>query len=261
MSSVEIVDVTGVRIVTLARPEKLNAFDHKLVREYLDALEAAAGDPSVRAIVVTGQGRAFSVGGDMAALADLSRHGADAGADDPRGHLVAMSLSKPVIAAVNGYCLGLGLVHALACDIRFAAAGATLSAMFSRRGLVAEQGLAWLVPHIAGRAVALDLLLSGRTITAVEALEMGLVHRVVSDEDLLDEALAYAKDLVDNVSPASMRVIKQQVNLHPGMSRDDAVEHSAQQMLDSFAWPDFAEGVASFQDKRRPRFEPLQPEP
>src|SRR6185437_7753328 len=129
-------------------------------------------------------------------------------------------LRKPVIAAVNGACVGIGLTQALMCDIRFAAAGAKFAAVFARRGLIAEFGISWILPRLVGWGVALDLLLSGRTFLADEAAELGLVKEVVAPEDLMTRVLAYAEDMAQYCSPAAMAVIKRQA--YGDASRDVA---------------------------------------
>ena len=143
------------------------------------------------------------------------------------------------------------------CDLRFAAAGAKLTTAFARRGLIGEYGLAWMLPRLVGPAHALDLLLSGRVVLAEEAAELGLVNRVVAPEKLMDETLAYARELAANSSPASMAVIKDQVygDLERGL--DEAYARALELMGESFGREDFKEGVASFVERREPRFAPL----
>ena len=172
-------------------------------------------------------------------------------------HTHAMTISKPVIAAINGACAGLGFVHALACDIRFAAEGAKFTSAFSRRGLIAEHGCSWTLPHLVGQAVALDILMSGRVFLAEEAKEMGIVNKVLAPESLMDETLAYARDMAVNASPASMAAIKRQVYTHPMLPIEDALVDANRLMNESFSRPDFTEGVSSFVDKRSPAFPPL----
>jgi len=246
----------GVAVVTLNRPQRLNAWTPALATRYFDRLEEAEDDESVRAIVVTGAGRGFTAGADMEVL-----QGNDAGAaqGDRRSQVYPLSLRKPLIAAINGPCAGIGLVLALACDLRFAASGAKFTTAFARRGLVAEHGISWLLPRLVGHAVALDLLLSGRVFLAEEALELGLVNRVTAPERLLPETLAYARDLVQNCSPAAMAEMKAQVYAAYESELGSAVADANRRMLASFARPDFKEGVTSFLEKRPPAFPPLPP--
>jgi enoyl-CoA hydratase/carnithine racemase len=143
------------------------------------------------------------------------------------------------------------------CDLRFAAAGAKLTTAFSRRGLIAEHGISWVLPRVVGPSVALDLLLSGRIVLAEEAKEMGLVNRVVEPDRLMDETLAYAQDLAVHCSPASMATMKRQLYDALTQELDVALERANELMLASFGEKDFAEGVASFLEKREPSFAPL----
>src|SRR4051812_29372932 len=200
-------DDGGVRILTFNRPERLNAWTAEMGRRYFDLLEEADHDPSVRAVVVTGAGRGFCAGADFDALSAIQSAGY-AGKPDDRPYTFPTTMRKPVIAAVNGACAGLGVVHALVCDVVFTAEDAKWTTAFSRRGLIAEYGLAWILPKLAGQARAMDLLLSGRIFTGAEAYGMGLAGRAVPGERLLGEAVAYAGELAGQCSPASMTVIK-----------------------------------------------------
>ena len=154
----------GVAVLTLNRPDRLNAWTHEMKRVYFDHLEACSADPDVRVIVLTGAGRGFCAGADMDELNSVAGGGLEASsaeaAQDPRLQTFPLSIPKPIIAAVNGPCAGLGFVHALMCDLRFAAAGAKLTTAFSRRGLIAEHGISWILPRVVGPSHALDLLLS-----------------------------------------------------------------------------------------------------
>jgi enoyl-CoA hydratase/carnithine racemase len=165
---------------------------------------------------------------------------------------------KPLIAALNGACAGFGLAQALACDVRVAAAGAKLTTSYARRGLVAEDGTSWLLPRLVGLSRALDLLLSGRVVLAEEGFELGLVNFVVPPEVVVDEALAYAHDLADNCSPAAMAAIKSQLHRHLALELRTALEESARLVQRSLGTYDFREGIASFVERRAPRFEPLE---
>ncbi len=249
----------GVALLTLNRPDRLNALIPEMEERWFDLLEEAAGDPDVRVIVVTGAGRGFCAGADMQRLAELSSGDAEPGAEamSSRPQTFPLTIPKPIIAAVNGACAGLGLVQALMCDIRFAAAGAKITTAFARRGLVAEHGISWVLPRLVGPSRALDLLLSGRVLLAEEAVTMGLVDRVLPAESLLDETLAYAQDVAANCSPASMATMKRQVWTHLHAPLDQALEESNELMLESFTGADFAEGVQSFVEGRAPRFQGL----
>lgn len=249
----------GVALLTLNRPERLNAWTPAMGRAYFDSLEECAALEEVRVIVVTGEGRGFCAGADMENLQSLGENGAEpsAGERDPRPQSFPLSIPKPIIAAVNGACAGIGLVLALMCDIRFAAESAKLTTAFARRGLVAEYGIAWILPRLVGPARALDLLLSGRVVLGEEAAALGLVNRAIASERLLEETLAYARDLAANCSPASMAAMKGQLygDLERGL--DAGLEEANRLMLGSFAAPDFKEGVSSFLERREPRFAPF----
>ena len=245
----------SVATITLDRPERHNAWTVEMGEQYFDHLERAAADTGVRAIVVTGAGRSFCPGLDMGGLAAVAQAGAARGGTRPQ--TFPLGIPKPIVAAINGACAGIGLSLALMCDIRFAAAGAKLTTSFARRGLVAEHGTSWLLPRLVGTARALDLLLSARVVLAEEARELGLVNFVVPHDEVLPAALSYARDLARNVSPASMSVIKRQVLRHLDLPLDEAMAESNALMAESLRRPDAAEGVASFVERRPPRFQPL----
>jgi enoyl-CoA hydratase/carnithine racemase len=251
----------GVALLTLNRPDRLNAWTPEMGRAYFDLLEDCAARDDVRVIVVTGAGRGFCAGADMDNLQSLGDNGAEAQAAerDDRPQAFPLTIPKPIIAAVNGGCAGIGLVLALMCDIRFAADGAKLTTAFSRRGLVAEYGIAWILPRLVGPARALDLLFSGRVVLGDEAAALGLVNRALPADRLLDETLAYARDLAVNASPASMAAMKAQVYADLERPLAKALADADRRMLASFAAPDFREGVASFIERREPRFAPFVP--
>ncbi len=249
----------GVALLTLNRPDRLNAWTGEMEHEYFALLEQCVSDEHVRAIVVTGAGRGFCAGADMQQLQALGDGNVDtdAAARERRPQTFPLSIPKPIIAAINGACAGIGLVQALMCDVRFAADGAKLTTAFARRGLIAEHGISWMLPRLVGPARALDLLLSGRVVLADEAHTLGLVNRVLAPDALLDAALAYARELAVNCSPASMATMKRQVYAALDQTLPAALADADQLMLASFAAPDFVEGVASFVERRDPRFAAL----
>ena len=246
----------GIVTLTLNRPERLNAWTAELGRAYFDLLEDCAAREDVRAIVVTGAGRGFCAGADMDDLQAIGGDGLEHrnAAADPRPQTFALTIPKPIVAAINGPCAGLGLVHALMCDIRFAAADAKLTTAFSRRGLVAEHGISWILPRLVGPARALDLLLSARVVLGEEAERLGLVNRALPREQVLEAAVAYARDLAASCAPSSMAAMKSQVYADLDRGLPDALENANELMLESLQAPDFVEGVASFLEKREPRF-------
>jgi enoyl-CoA hydratase/carnithine racemase len=249
----------GVAVLTLNRPDRLNAWTAEMKRRYFDLLEECAADGEIRAIVLTGAGRGFCAGADMDELRSIGDGGIEARAalEDPRPHIFPLSIPKPLIAAINGPCAGLGLVHALMCDLRFAAAGAKITTAFSRRGLVAEHGISWILPRVVGPSVALDLLFSSRIVLAEEAKELGLVNRVIDPARVLAEAVEYARELAINCAPSSMATMKRQIYADLDRGLPEALDRANELMVASFARPDFTEGVASFVERRAPRFAPL----
>lgn len=258
----EVVD-PGIAVLTFNRPDRLNAWTNRMGKEYFAHIDAAVADPGVRVIVVTGAGRGYCAGADMGLLQSIPSEPSPAAGKKERdvtegpvqGYIT--SIPKPVIAAVNGAAAGLGMVQALMCDVRFASETAKFTVAFSKRGLIAEHGISWILPRLVGPANALDLMLSSRVVGAAEALSMGLVNRVVPAEGLLDTVMAYAAELATNVSPASMAVMKRQAYDDYGLSVDAATAEAMRLMAESFTRPDFAEGVKSFVEKRPPAFPPV----
>lgn len=247
----------GVALVTLNRPERMNAWTTELQNQYFDVLDRAVEDPEAGAIVVTGAGRGFCPGADMDVLQGGGRGAEGITAAASRPVIYPLSVPKAIVGAINGACAGLGMVQALMMDVRFAAAGAKFTTAFVRRGLIAEHGISWMLPRLVGTSNASDLLLSGRVFTSEEALELGLVHRVFPGEVLLDEALAYARDIAKNCAPASVAVMKGQLLRHQNLDVEAALEDSNALMRKSLKRPDFKEGVSSFVEKRPPAFAPL----
>lgn len=248
-----------VLVLTLNRPDRLNAWTDALEDEYFAKLDAAESDPEVRAVVLTGAGRGFCSGADME---DLKLAGdVDPDALPVREHPkhYPLSFRKPLVAAVNGAAAGLGLVEAAYCDVRFAVPTAKFTSSFARRGLIAEYGIAWLLPRIVGVSRALDILLSARVIEGDEAYRMGLVDFLVDPDDLLDRAVAYAEELATFCSPTSMATIKAQVYDAIDGDFPTAVRRADEAMLISFGSPDVPEGVSSYLERRPPMFAPLAP--
>jgi len=248
----------SVALLTLNRPDRLNAWSDDLEEQYFALLAGADADPDVRAIVVTGAGRGFCAGRDMDAL---ERESQGTGPEVPAGvpRTFPLTVRKPLIAALNGAAAGIGLVEALYCDMRFCVPQAKLTTSFARRGLIAEYGLSWILPRLVGVSRALDLMLSGRVVLGEEAYRMGLVDRLVEPSRLLDEALAYATDLAESCSPTSMMVMKGQLQRHLEVDFSAALADSERLLEESFQLPDVAEGVQSYLERRPPNFPPLPP--
>ncbi len=264
-----------VAVITLNRPEALNAWTDAMGGEITDAMQRAAADKSVVGIVVTGAGRAFCAGADMNLLSGIAAGGDGGGvAAAPERCTAArgrarppnsdgdfagrfpylMTIDKPIIAAVNGAVAGMAYPFALCCDLRVVTPDALFLTAFAQRGLIAEWGLSWVLPRLVGPAVALDLLFSSRRVKGEEALALGLANYLVPPEELLDFCRNYIVDLATKCSPASMAVMKRQVyeQLHAGLG---PAERDAQRlMVASFGRPDFKEGVTSFVEKRPPQF-------
>ena len=254
----------GVAWVTLNRPEKLNAWRGQMESEVREAMRAATNDDSVRVIVLTGAGKGFCAGADMNMLQGIQSSGRNAPAAEPwdasanpnfqKQYSYFPSVPKPIIGAINGSAAGLGLIMALYCDIRLAADSAKFTTAFSKRGLVAEHGISWLLPRLIGFAAAADLLYSSRVFTAPEALQLGLVNRVFPAADFAKEVAAYAKMLANDVSPRSLKEMKREIWNAQFQSLGDAIDSANADMPASFKSDDFKEGVAHFVEKRPAKF-------
>jgi enoyl-CoA hydratase/carnithine racemase len=261
-----------VATVTLNRPDKLNALTLRTTDELRHALIEADRDEAVVGIVLTGAGRGFCAGLDLSDVEEMERAGStdisDAGADladgephDPHASAdferpcsYLMSLRKPVIAAINGPCVGLGFSFAMFSDLRFMSSAAMFSTAFSGLGLVAEHGTAWLLPRLIGISKTLDVLWSGRRIGAEEALSLGLVHRVVEPDQLLEQARDFIRQLALTASPTSLMHMKRQVYSYLMQPLRSAMADTETLQDQSMTWPDLAEGIAAFTEKRPPNF-------
>lgn len=266
----------NVGVVTLDRPDKLNAWTAAMEKSIKQALAAAVQDDAVRVIVITGAGRGFCAGADMNMLQkiqptkwedrELAKAASEESFDFASGLGPDVSphyggrfgylfqIRKPIIAAINGPAAGLGLVFALYADIRFAGSDAKFTTAFAQRGLIAEHGISWLLPHLVGPAHSLDLLLSARKFTAAEAERMGLVNKVFEQENFMGAVMDYASTLAQTVSPRSMAVMKAQIWKALFQNFNDALEVGDREMQKSFATADFKEGVAHFVEKRKANF-------
>lgn len=256
----------GVATITLNRPERLNAWTGRLHTEYRARLAVANDDPAVGAIIVTGAGRGFCVGGDAAALdGHAKRGGYDAGIKEDiakpgygtersfdASFAYHFGLSKPVVAAINGPAAGVGLALACFADLRFAVSGAKLTTAHGKLNLPAEYGLSWVLPRAIGLARANELLLSSRVFTTDEAREFGLINEIVDDDELQAHVHDYCVRLITTVSPNSLRQTRWQVYRDLHRSVADSVDESESLISQMMTEDDYREGVAAFLGKRPP---------
>ncbi len=258
----------GIATITLNRPHRMNAWVGRTHTEYRWVLAEAERDPAVRAVVVTGAGRAFCVGADSRALEghvakgrydsgttdDLAKPGYSVRPEFDTDFAYHFGLTKPVIAAINGPAAGIGLVLACYADLRFAAAGTKLTTAHGKLNLPAEYGLSWLLPRMIGLTRANDLLLTSRVFLAEEAMAMGLVNAVVPPEELLPYTYNYVRTLITTVSPGSLCESKRQI--YSDLHRDvrAAISDSVALVERMVTEPDFTEGVSAFVEKRPPQW-------
>ena len=255
----------GVATITLNRPDRLNAWTAQMHHDVKEAMRAAAKDEAVRVIVLTGAGRGFCAGADMNRLQGIQAGATESLAVDTpfdesanpsfkKTYSYFPTVPKPIIAAINGPCAGLGFVIALYCDMRLASDAAVFTTAFARRGLVAEHGISWLLPRLLGLGRASDLLYSARRVTAEEAERIGLVNRVIPQGVFEAEVKAYAQMLAEEVSPRSLREMKREIWNAQFQTLGEAIESANRDMPASFVSEDFKEGVAHYVEKRAPRF-------
>ncbi|HTP61398.1 MAG TPA: crotonase/enoyl-CoA hydratase family protein [Burkholderiales bacterium] len=260
-------DVAGrVATITLQRPDKLNAFTRLMRDELIEAFGRADADDGVRAVIVTGAGRAFCAGADLSTGTATFNYAKrdDAGEEDHRDgggrvSLAIYKLKKPVIAAVNGPAVGVGVTMTLPMDIRIASSAARFGFVFARRGIVPEACSSWFLPKVVGVSRAAEWLYTGRVFGAEEALAGGLVSRVVPPEELLPAATALAREIADNTSAVAVALARQMLWRMAGA--DDPMEAHKVDSRGIFAMgasPDVEEGIASFKEKRAPNF-PMKP--
>jgi enoyl-CoA hydratase/carnithine racemase len=263
-----------VLTITLNRPDRLNAWTATMQNEVKAAICAAGMDEAVRCIVITGSGRGFCAGADMKGLQEIAPDGegtlgpqiADDGdlfpgtpGPDVAAHFAGRfgylySCPKPIIAAINGPCAGIGLIFTLYADLRYTVNEAKFTTAFAQRGLIAEHGISWLLPRLIGEARALDLLFSARVFLGDEAAELGLVNKSVPLAEFPDFIDSVARHLADGVSPRSVAVMKRQVRAAYFQSYDKALAIGDREMKASFSTHDFKEGVNSFVERRKPEF-------
>ncbi len=253
-----------VATITLNRPEQLNAFTGTMMREIIDAFDQVDADDDVRVVIVTGAGRGFCAGADLSSGGEtFSKGGSDEIPEDvgiPRdgGGLVSLRIfecTKPVIGAINGPAVGVGVTMTLPMDIRLAAESAKFGFVFARRGIVPEACSSWFLPRLVGISQAAEWCYSGRVFPASEALAGGLVRSVHAADDLLPTARAIAKEIADNTAPVSVALTRQMLWRMLGASHPmEAHRVDSRGILSRGASPDAREGVVSFLEKRAPEF-------
>jgi enoyl-CoA hydratase/carnithine racemase len=249
----------GVATITIDRPDLLNAVTVPMLTRLFALLDVADADPGARAVVLTGAGRAFCAGADLAVLAHTPADDRDQLIPPPeQGPAFVRSLSVPVIAAINGPAVGIGLALTLAADVRFVAEDAKLALPFAQLGLYAEYGSGWLLPRLVGHGAALDLLLSGRTFLGTEAGRLGLAQRVLPAAEVLPAATEYARALARDCSPAALAAIRAMVDDAAARPLADHYAATVGPLRASLREDDFHEGVAARREKRAPNFRALE---
>ncbi|MBV9424449.1 MAG: crotonase/enoyl-CoA hydratase family protein [Solirubrobacterales bacterium] len=250
----------GVLTITLNRPERLNAWTATMGRDLIEAFDRADADDEVRAVIVTGAGRAYCAGADLQEGGDTFRHGDQGGSTVPRDGggeftLRVFESTKPVIAAINGPAVGVGATMTLPMDIRLAAEGARIGFVFVRRGIVPEACSSWFLPRVVGISRAMEWAATGRVFDAAEALEGGLVRSVHPAGELLDAARALAREIAENAAPVSVALARRMMWTMLGAGHP-MLAHRADSrgMFYRGRSEDVVEGIASFLQKRPPRF-------
>ncbi len=253
-----------VATLTLNAPERMNTISGPMLTQISEALLRADHDPDVRCIVLTGSGRAFCAGLDLNAQmagpkGGLGNLGGGDGSVSTEFDLrsappvVLHNIDTPTICALNGGSAGYGFDLALGCDIRIASEKAKLNPGFAKRGIVPESGGTWLLPRMVGYAKAAEIAFTGRTLTAHEALELGLVNHVASTDDFADRVASMAAEVASN-APLAVRAIKRMMRAAETETFEQNVHHVYLQLLPLLRTADFSEGVAAFMEKREPEF-------
>lgn len=250
-----------VATIAFNRPERNNAWLPSMGERLEELMRQCGADDSVRVIVLTGNGKHFSAGADMETLQNaianpVAPHAPRERTDDnfAQRHSYLMAIPKPIICAFNGSAVGVSLVISLFCDIRYASDKAKFSAAFAKRGLVAEHGIAWLLPRLIGLSRAFELMASARLIDAHEADRIGLVNAVFADASFREEVAKAAAHLAENVSPRSLRIIKRQLVEATHSTLAEAVHLAEDELQGCLESEDFREGVTHFIEKRPAHF-------
>jgi enoyl-CoA hydratase/carnithine racemase len=258
----------GVATITLNRPDRLNAFNTQMMKDMIAAFDATDADDAVRVVIVTGAGRAFCAGADLAAGGDTFNYDARAAADREArtrdgvqrdgGGLLTLRIFeslKPVISACNGPAVGVGVTMQLAMDIRLASTAARYGFVFARRGLNPEAASSWFLPHLVGVQTALEWCYTGRIFPAAEAQERGLVRSLHEPDDLLPAARALAREIADNTAPVSVAITRQLIWRMAGAAHPMEAHRADSRGIQARGKSgDAREGVSSFLEKRQPNY-------
>jgi enoyl-CoA hydratase/carnithine racemase len=254
-----------IATITLNRPDRMNAMPPKMIGEIHDAMQEADRDDNVRVVIVTGAGKAFCSGMDMDVLRTPAKQVMEESRElnvrdtslkpDFRGAFSYMlALRKPIIGAINGVCVGVGFTCALYFDIRVAAESARIGLLYPRRGLSIEEGASWMLPRLIGLADAIEMVVTGRTLSAREALERRLVTHVVPDGQLMAKARELATEIATQCSPVGVAVARRMVYEHMLSDLATAIREDFQELNKLFGGADFKEGIRAFLQRRPPNF-------
>jgi enoyl-CoA hydratase/carnithine racemase len=250
-----------IAIITLNRPERMNTISRDMLNQLTEHMLAADKDPAVRAVILTGTGRAFCAGLDLTEVTRSSEGGISNGNNNATNidlkftpPTVMFNMEKPTICALNGSAAGYGLDTALGCDIRIMAKGAKLSAAFVKRGIVPESGGTWFLPRMIGWSKAAELIFTGRTLNATESEAMGLVSVVVDEAEVMPRAMALAQEIAAN-APLAVQASKRMMRMGLSETFNDHVHHVFLQLMPLLKTADAREGMLSFMEKRPAVFE------